>query len=103
MSIQRNTNGQRDDKRSYPDSPGKGWWKFILPLVLMLAVLGTLMVANNASAGVPTSRQGIGLSRLTRQSQHEHATPEKHNHQHQCQHQTSATRGALCNPLRPVR
>lgn len=54
MSIGQNTSGQLD-KPLTSNPTGKGWWKYILPLVLMLAVLGTLMVANNASAGVVTN------------------------------------------------
>ncbi|HST03873.1 MAG TPA: S-layer homology domain-containing protein [Chloroflexia bacterium] len=58
MSTGPNLSGQ-SDKQLYPKSPGKGWWKFILPLVLMLAVLGTLLVANNASAGIPTNQSRL--------------------------------------------
>ena len=58
MSIGQNTSGQLDE-RSTSAATSKGWWKFILPLVLMLAVAGTLLVANNASAGVPTSQQNL--------------------------------------------
>ena len=65
MSTGQNTSGQ-PDKQSYPNAPGKNWWKFLLPLVMLLAVLGTLLVANNASAGVPT-KQNLELSHLTKQ------------------------------------
>src|SRR5690242_13316299 len=64
MSTGPNTSGQ-SDKQSYPNAPGKSWWKFILPLVMLLAVLGTLLVANNASAGVPTKQN---LDSVTSQS-----------------------------------
>src|SRR5689334_14632682 len=57
MSIGQNTSGQPDQQPT-SNHAGKGWWKFILPLVLVLAVLGTLMVANNASAGVVTNPAG---------------------------------------------
>ena len=58
MSTGPTTSGQ-SDKQSYPNAPGKNWWKYILPLVMLLAVLGTLLVANNASAGIPTKQQGL--------------------------------------------
>src|SRR6476661_6745079 len=64
MSTGPNTSGQ-SDTQGYPNAPGKNWWKFILPLVMLLAVLGTLLVANNASAGVPTKQN---LDSVTSQS-----------------------------------
>src|SRR6476620_368077 len=57
MLVGQNTSGQLD-KPPISNPTSKGWWKFILPLVLMLAVLGTLLVANNASAGVVTNPVG---------------------------------------------
>src|SRR6476661_3668858 len=64
MSTGPNTSGQ-SDTQGYPNAPGKNWWKFLLPLVMLLAVLGTLLVANNASAGVPTKQN---LDSVTSQS-----------------------------------
>ena len=102
MSIGQNTSGQLD-KQPTPTATSKGWWKFILPLVLMLAVLGTLLVANNASAGVVTNPVGgQNPDQASGQAPASTSTPEKHDDEQRCQYQASTARGALCGALRPV-